>query len=95
MYVSSQLFFKTPNKTPKFQENPRKMQFTAICRSKSQNCSLQCPSLGHPMEPLKLNLWGKTAVDKLPENGKIIIYLLKLFVHRIKKNSFKASCLCS
>ena len=48
MYVSIQLFSKTPHETLKFQENPRKMYFQVICRAKFQNFSLHCLPWGHP-----------------------------------------------
>ena len=40
--LSSQLFFKTPHRTLKFQENPKKMHFPAIWRPKFKKFSLQC-----------------------------------------------------
>ena len=49
MYLSSQLFFKIPNKALKFQKNARKINFTAICWPKFQKFSLWCPLWCHFM----------------------------------------------
>ena len=52
MYLSSQLFFKTPHDTLKFQENPSKVHFPAICIPNLQKFSLLCLPWGHLIEPL-------------------------------------------
>ena len=40
MYLSSQLFLKTPHETLKLLKNPRKIHFRAIYRPKFQNFPL-------------------------------------------------------
>ena len=71
-YVSGKRFFTTLNKTLKFKKkkNPRKMHFTAIYRLKFEKTSLRSPPRANPWSHWtkhtvkKLNLWGKTAVDR-------------------------------
>ena len=46
MYLSSQLFFKTPRKVP------QKINFVAMWRPKFQKIFLWCLPWGHPAEPL-------------------------------------------
>ena len=52
MYLSSQLFLKTPNKNLKLQEKPKKNAFFSDLRPKFQKFYLQCLPWGHPTEPL-------------------------------------------
>ena len=70
MFLLSQLFFKMPHKILKFQDNPRKMHFQAICRPKIQKTFFSVSTMGATQSHWtkqtvkKPNLWGKTAVDK-------------------------------
>ena len=52
MYLSCQLFFKTPHETLNSKGNSRKIYFFVIYRLKFQKSSLWCLQQGHPMEPL-------------------------------------------
>ena len=49
MYVSSQLFFKTPHETLKFQE---KFIFLQTAELNLKKFFIQCLTWGHPKEPL-------------------------------------------
>ena len=55
MYLSSQLFFKTPHRTLKFQEESKKMHFPRIWRPKLKKFSLQCLPWGHPHRATELS----------------------------------------
>ena len=68
MYLSSQIFFKTPNETIKFHENSMKKYFPTICRPEIQIIFPQCLPWCQPTEPL--NYANSYEIESFGKNGR-------------------------